>query len=73
MVATVPQAMKESIDSARNFLQESWAEFRKVQWPSRKEVRAATLVVLSLVILIALYLFAVDWMLSWLFQIFLER
>ncbi len=73
MVATVPQAMKESIDSARNFLYEAWAEFRKVQWPSRKEVRAATLVVLSLVILIALYLFAVDWMLSWLFQIFLER
>jgi len=72
MVATVPQAMKESIDSARSFLQEAWAEFRKVQWPARKEVRAATLVVLSLVILIALYLFAVDWMLSWLFQIFLE-
>lgn len=72
-MATVPQAMKESIDSARNFLHEAWAEFRKVQWPSRKEVRAATLVVLSLVILIAVYLFAVDWMLSWLFQIFLER
>jgi preprotein translocase subunit SecE len=72
MVSTVP-AVKESIDSARSFLQEAWAEFRKVQWPSMKEVRAATLVVISLVVLIALYLFAVDWILSWFFQMFLER
>jgi preprotein translocase subunit SecE len=72
MVAMVP-AVKESIDSARSFLQEAWAEFRKVQWPSRQEVRGATLVVIALVVLIALYLFAVDWILSWFFQLFLER
>ena len=65
--------MKESIDSARNFLQEARVEFRKVQWPSRQEVRAATLVVISLVVLVKLYLFAVDWVLSWFFQMFLER
>jgi preprotein translocase subunit SecE len=66
-------AMKESLDSARIFLQEARVEFRKVQWPSRQEVRAATLVVISLVVLVALYLFAVDWILSWFFQMFLER
>jgi preprotein translocase subunit SecE len=72
MVVTV-LAMKESIGSALNFLQEARAEFRKVQWPSRQEVRAATLVVIALVVLVTLYLFAVDWILSWFFQMFLER
>jgi preprotein translocase subunit SecE len=36
-------------------------------------VRAATLVVIALVVLVTLYLFAVDWILSWFFQMFLER
>lgn len=65
--------MKESIDSALTFLQEARAEFRKVQWPSRQEVRGATFVVIALVVLVTLYLFAVDWILSWFLQMFLER
>ena len=65
--------MKESLNSALTFLQEARAEFRKVHWPSRPEVRAATLVVIALVVLVTIYLFAVDWILSWFFQMFLER
>jgi len=68
MVSAVPLAMKEWVINIRSFLQEAWAEFHRVQWPSRNEVRAATLVVISLVAIIALYLFLVDWLLSWLFQ-----
>jgi preprotein translocase subunit SecE len=60
--------MKEWALTVRSFLQEAWAEFQRVQWPSRKEVRAATVVVIALVTIIALYLFLVDWVLSGLFQ-----
>jgi preprotein translocase SecE subunit len=65
-------AMKEWVVTLRSFLQEAWAEFQRVQWPSRKEVRAATIVVIFLVTIIALYLFLVDWMLSWLLQAILR-
>jgi preprotein translocase subunit SecE len=60
--------MKEWALTVRSFLQEAWAEFQRVQWPSQKEVRAATIVVIALVTIIALYLFLVDWVLSGLFQ-----
>ena len=64
--------MKEWVSTIRSFLQEAWAEFHRVQWPSRTEVRAATLVVVSLVTIVALYLFLVDWVLSWLLQAILR-
>jgi len=60
--------MKEWALTVQSFLQEAWAEFQRVQWPSRKEVRVATIVVIALVTIIALYLFFVDWILSGLFQ-----
>ena len=55
------------------FFRKRGLNFERVQWPSRKEVRAATIVVISLVTIIALYLFLVDWVLSWLFQAILEK
>ncbi|MBM4255115.1 MAG: preprotein translocase subunit SecE [Deltaproteobacteria bacterium] len=64
----VPLIMKEWALTVQSFLQEAWAEFQRVQWPSRKEVRVATIVVIALVTIIALYLFFVDWILSGLFQ-----
>jgi preprotein translocase subunit SecE len=46
------------------FLQEVWAELKKVHWPSRKETYAATAVVLVVVIIVAVFLGTVDWALS---------
>jgi preprotein translocase subunit SecE len=60
--------MKEWIVTLSMFLQDAWQEFHRIQWPSRKEVQAATLVVIALVTIIAVYLFLVDWVLSWLLQ-----
>ncbi len=69
----MPLAMKEWVITFRTFLQEAWAEFHRIQWPSRKEVQAATIVVISLVTIVALYLFLVDWALSWLLQAILSK
>ncbi len=58
-------------ETARAYCQEAWVETKKVHWPSRKEVRSATLVVLLLVAIVAFFLFSVDAVLSWLFRSFL--
>jgi preprotein translocase subunit SecE len=69
---TIPTVgLKEGFDTARLFLQEAWVELRRVQWPTQKEVRAATAVVLVLIGIVAFFLFLVDAALSWLLQIFI--
>ena len=57
-------SIKEKIDQARQFLQEVYGELRKVVWPSWKETRAATIVVLVLVALVSVYLGLIDFALS---------
>jgi len=44
----------------KNYLEELQAEMRKVTWPSRKAVRATTLVVIVTVFLFAAYFAVVD-------------
>jgi len=70
-MTALPQGMKEGFETARTFLQEAWAELRRVQWPTQKEVRAATLIVILLVSSVAIFLFFVDALLSWILQTFL--
>jgi preprotein translocase subunit SecE len=43
-----------------NFLRASWAELQRVQWPDRRQVGQATLVVLGFVIVAGLFLGAAD-------------
>jgi preprotein translocase SecE subunit len=44
-----------------NFLQGSWRELQRVQWPDRRQVMQATGVVIGFVIVAGLYLGAADW------------
>ena len=44
----------------KNYFQELQAEMRRVTWPSRKSVRATTLVVIVTVFLFAAYFAVVD-------------
>ncbi|MCW2925268.1 MAG: SecE/Sec61-gamma subunit of protein translocation complex [Thermoleophilia bacterium] len=45
---------------ARRFVRESWAELRKVQWPTRQQVATGTLVVAVVTATFAAYISAVD-------------
>lgn len=47
--------------AAWEFAKESRQELRKVVWPARKETVQVTLVVFGLVVLVALFLWVVDW------------
>ena len=53
------------------FVQEVWAELKKVHWPSRKEVTTATIVVLAVVMIVAVFLGLVDFGVSRLVQLVL--
>ncbi len=47
------------------FAQESWQEAQRVSWPTRKETIQTTAVVFAFVVVMALFLFAVDTSLAW--------
>ena len=44
---------------------DSWREVRKVVWPSHKEARQMTAYVFAFVVVMALFLFAVDSTIAW--------
>ena len=56
------------IADAQKFVREVQIETKKVVWPERKETVQATLMVFVMVIVISLFLYGVDSLLSWLVQ-----
>jgi preprotein translocase subunit SecE len=50
----------EFLRRVQQFFREVAGEFRRVTWPSRAEVARSTVVVLAVVIVLAVYLGAVD-------------
>ena len=52
------------LEKLRNFLREVRVEMEKVSWPGRKEVQAATLVIIALVLLLAVFIGGVDFVVS---------
>jgi preprotein translocase subunit SecE len=55
------------------FAQEAWQESGRVSWPTRKETLQTTAVVFVFVVVMALFLFAVDSTLAWLIQLITGR
>ena len=56
--------MKEWFSKARRFLTEVMVELKRTTWPTRREVQGTTLVVIVTVFVFAVFLFAVDYVLS---------
>lgn len=55
------------------FAQEAWAEAGRVSWPSRKETLQTTGIVFAFVVVMALFLFAVDTTLAWIIKLLTGR
>ena len=55
------------------FAQEAWAEAGRVSWPSRKETLQTTGIVFLFVVIMALFLFAVDASLAWIVKFMTGR
>jgi preprotein translocase subunit SecE len=54
----------EILRKTREFFHDVSVEFRKVTWPTRREVTGSTTVVIVVVLALAVFLFAVDQALS---------
>jgi len=50
------------VERVVRYLREVWVELRRVDWPSRKELTGSTLVVLVVLLALALYLGAWDYL-----------
>jgi preprotein translocase subunit SecE len=59
--AAVAEREPNTIMRLIGFLQGSWRELQRVQWPDRRQVMQATGVVIGFVIIAALFLGASDW------------
>ena len=55
------------------FAQEAWAEAGRVAWPTRKETMQTTAIVFAFVVVMALFLFAVDTTLAWIIKLLTGR
>ena len=59
----VPAKVEEGgnfLVETKTFLEESWAELRKVTWPDYPQLKNATLVVLFFVVLISIVIWLMD-------------
>ncbi len=54
------------------FLKESWGEFKRVTWPSRKELISSTTVVILFVLFFAVFIGIIDLLLTQIFTIFIR-
>jgi preprotein translocase subunit SecE len=59
--AAVPAARPGPVTRLIHFLQGSWRELHRVQWPDRRQVMQATGVVIGFVIVAGVYLGLADW------------
>ena len=55
------------------FAQEAWQESGRVSWPTRKETIQTTAIVFAFVVVMALFLFAVDSGLAWVVKLLTGR
>jgi preprotein translocase subunit SecE len=55
------------------FAQEAWAEAGRVSWPTRKETIQTTAIVFAFVVIMALFLFAIDTTLAWIVKLVTGR
>ncbi|MDO5296956.1 MAG: preprotein translocase subunit SecE [bacterium] len=62
-----PGKIKLWTDSVKRFLKSVRSEMDRVTWPSWKELRSSTIVVVITLLLVSFYMGLVDWVLSLLF------
>ena len=66
---TIREFFQRPTEHSRQFMEECWAELKKVHWPTRDETRAATIAVVIGVGVMALYLGVIDMV----FQLLIQR
>ncbi len=58
-----------SLRRFRAFLEDVWKEMKRTSWPSKQEVYGTTMVVVACVVVIGIYLGAIDLVLAWIHRL----
>lgn len=69
--ATGTNANESFVEKAKRFFRGSWAEFKKVHWPNKKELYTYTGVVLVSVLIVSIMIWIADTALSYLLELIL--
>lgn len=64
---------KSTIESSKLFLQESWAEFKKIQWPTPRQAMNESLVVIFTVLFVVALVTLYDWLSSLILSLILVK
>lgn len=67
------QPSVSKLESGKLFVQESWAEFRKIQWPTLPKAINQSLVVLATVTFLALLVTTYDWLANFILNLILQK
>jgi preprotein translocase subunit SecE len=62
----------EALRKVREFFHDVLIEFRRVSWPTRKDVTGSTSVVIVMVLVLAAFLAVVDHALTWIVRLVLR-
>ena len=62
-----------ALNNARHFLRDAYNELRKVSWLSRKEVLSSTIVIIIFILMVAVFIGFIDFILSRIVGIVLQR
>jgi preprotein translocase subunit SecE len=62
----------EALRKVREFFHDVLVEFRRVSWPTRKDVTGSTSVVIVMVLVLAVFLAVVDHALTWLVRLIIR-
>jgi len=62
----------EALRKVREFFHDVLIEFRRVSWPTRKDVLGSTSVVIVMVLVLAVFLAVVDHALTWLVRLIIR-
>ena len=60
------------LSTVTTYLTQAWAEIKKVNWPTKKETRQYTLLVIGISLGVAAYLGGLDYIFNWLLEITLQ-
>ena len=52
--------LKNIFNKINNFIKEAIAELKKVKWPTKKELKNSTIVVISTIIIVSIFIGLID-------------
>jgi len=60
VLTSIGRGLKKSVSGTTGFFRSSYQEFKKVKWPTRKEMVKYTTVVVTSVVILAIFFFLID-------------